>query len=62
MSIKTKEQAYAEMMDLGDGLKRLLTHAHSSQQPLTLPKEVTDKLSESLQALFAAQRLLETVL
>ena len=54
-----QHKAFVELTKLSEGLRRLIVQARSAQQPLTLPETVISKLNESLQALFAAQRLME---
>ena len=51
--------AYAEMIELGAAIRKLIATAKSSQQPLTLPADCLAKLTEAEQAIFAAQREME---
>ena len=52
---------YKLLFDVGDVLGRQITYAKSSAHSLELPDAVTAKLIEAQQAVFAAQRMMETL-
>jgi hypothetical protein len=53
--------AYADLLNISERLRAMISSAHSYSHPLALPEQTLKHLTKALNELHAAQRSIETI-